>query len=911
MLVNAEALESRARGMTIVPERLPKSLFDARPAADQAVLQIYYHLDGGGAFYLLSVAVEALSSAERDDILDSLPIPNGVRRLDLALSGNGADLRLHFYNRNYLAAIVAACNAMGNPVSPSRAFPITGGHRLRAGSQPAQVQVVHVSQPDPLAPVVLLRVEPIGDYSTYTIALDSSAFGSLDPAFQPVIDPLLAEVGFKFRPGCFNTNCAPEWSGSPPPVEQPVIDYLAKDYDSFRHTMMAAMSARVPGWEPTSEADLDQVLIGLFSAAADELSDYQDRVMNEAYLATARKRVSLARHARLMDYHIHQGNQASTWLVLEAAEEMPPMVAHPVQEGLEVWAGREMKDAARLFTTQQPTFVCPMLNRIGLYAWGGAVRSLEAGATSADLSFFLGAVPFTDHATALAMQTLIRSGRFPRLVVQEWLNPRTGWPAGRAVGKRQMLRLRPETATATVDPVTLASASPVWFVRVSWEPEDALRQTYCFGVDCDGVDVDHVSLFHGNVVRACHGQWRSAVFKEPGAVLGAGEYSYRRVAPWGTVCELPDRDLAYLDTPPGGDAPPLSTLLVTVQLPSAPARVWLEVPTLVHSGSDDPNGNHFLVETDEERRSVVRFGQGNAPAIAGDNRCCGGDAAGAGGIQGSVSGRELPENSIVLCRYQVGRGLDGNVGADMLVQYDPATLLPAGTLLRSCWNPFNVSNGRAPEPAMEIVRRVPEAYRARQLRAVTLDDYARRAQEVPGVSRASARYAWTGSWRTVQVTIDPAGTAVLDEPLRTAVRRHLNAVRLIQEDLEILPPRFVPLEIHVKLCAHAEYWPEDLRFVLQQEFSDGWTPDGRMAFFHPDRWTFAQSLRTSQVIGLVESVAGVDHVIAVTMRRRIGGTVAGGEGITDLAPNEIIQVMNDPDHMELGSIDFDIRGGRR
>ena len=88
--------------------------------------------------------------------------------------------------------------------------------------------------------------------------------------------------------------------------------------------MVEAMTERVPNWQPTSEADLDQVLLDLFSAAADELSDYQDRVMNEAYLSSARKRVSLARHARLMDYHIHQGNQASTVLALEFDLSMEP-----------------------------------------------------------------------------------------------------------------------------------------------------------------------------------------------------------------------------------------------------------------------------------------------------------------------------------------------------------------------------------------------------------------------------------------------------------------------------------------------------------------------------------------------------------------------------------------------------------
>ena len=180
----------------------------------------------------------------------------------------------------------------------------------------------------PPADVLNLVVRPIGDYSTYTLGT-----GPAVPGF----DPVFAEVGFKFRPGCFSTNCAPDWTPAPPAVTDPAIDYLAKDFDSFRHVAMGWMQARVPGWTPTSEADLSQVLLSLMSAAADELSDYQDRVVNEAYLATARSRVSLARHARLLDYHVHQGNQASAWIALEliaGAEILPG-------EPIEVWAGRE------------------------------------------------------------------------------------------------------------------------------------------------------------------------------------------------------------------------------------------------------------------------------------------------------------------------------------------------------------------------------------------------------------------------------------------------------------------------------------------------------------------------------------------------------------------------------------------
>ena len=42
-------------------------------------------------------------------------------------------------------------------------------------------------------------------------------------------------------------------------------------------------------------------------------------------------------------------------------------------------------------------------------------------------------------------------------------------------------------------------------------------------------------------------------------------------------------------------------------------------------------------------------------------------------------------------------------------------------------------------------------------------DYIKRAEELPEVSQAVASYAWTGSWRTVRVAIDPAGTIELKD----------------------------------------------------------------------------------------------------------------------------------------------------
>lgn len=918
-----EALAERAQKLTTIPTELTVAEFGALTAACQAALAPLYPVVAGKR--VLAKAVTALTVTERYQILECRNLANGIKLVFVSIAAGEARLEVEFFNRNYLKKIIDKYNAESllNPSVARRIFSISGGHRLIAGAAAGQVQVRTIAKsadfddPNSTQPTTLvLTVTPIGDYSTYTLSVNVGEFPAADLV---IMDPVFNEIDFKFRPGCFNVNCAPDWDAAPRPPNEPVIDYLAKDYNSFRHTMISALMQRVPDWQPSSEADLDEVLLDLFSAAADELSDYQDRVMNEAYLASARKRVSLARHARLMDYHIHQGNQASTWLAVEVKlnQASEPQVGATRQyflaDTFEVWSGRSTQDASSIvFLPRARQRVHQLVNRMGLYTWSDSIPSLAAGDTTADLTLFDDVTPATDQASALVVQTLIRSGVITRLLVQEHLNPTTGTVNGLNPRRRELLRLRPgdEGAEAMFDPTTGPPASAKWFVRVRWAEQDKLRSNYCFTVDCNGTGkVENVSLFHGNLVEVHQGRLRTAIFKEPGGLLaGPTESYYERVGrwdlrddestgKWGAICALPDHPLAYRNTEPGGDVPPLSTLAVSVQQPGGGLDPWDEVPSFIHSDDSDENGDHFVVETDEERLSYIRFGNGK-------------------------NGKELPENAEVHCTYQVGDGLDGNIGLDRLINFDPAAnaflklqagvLAPApladGNIIRT-GNPFDVTNGRAPEPAATIIRRAPEAYRVRQLRAITLQDYINRAEELPAVSRAAARYAWTGSWRTVQIAIDPVGTIVLTEAARLDIARYLNAVRLIGEDLEIRPPQFVPLEIHVSLCAGVDYWAEDLKAILEQELSDGWTPDGRMAFFHPDLWTFGQQLKASQIIGRILAAEGVEHIIAVTMRRWNGPATLSDE-ITTVAFNEILQVVNDPDHQEKGFIDFDVQGGR-
>ena len=799
---------------------------------------------------------------ERADQLAGL----GLNGLDFVLvtlpasSPPEAHLELHFHSDSRVADILASA------MDPRSIFPITGGHRVRAGAGTGEVQV-HQILAGGAGHVLRLVVRPIGDYSTYTLSVQ---FADMDPMFS--------DIDFKFRPGCFSL-CAPDWPAPPPPSDEPIIDYLAKDYDSFRHVLMTAMQQRVPGWEPTSETDLSQVLISLFSAAADELSDYQDRVASEAYLASARNRVSLARHGRLMDYHLHQGSQAETWLAVTVTSSA--VIDLPV--GFECWAGRDEQDEdAEVFLSRTRRPMHHLVNAMRLYTWSGTRPGLAAGATSADLELAVAGQPAADE-----VRDLIRDGTVTDLLIQEHLNPLTLRQPGRDPGKRQLLRLLPNSAASNRDPVTGG-----WYVHLEWRNEDRLRSDYCFSVLTeDGLASDEVSLFHGNLVTVHHGRGRAVVFKEAGDLLtGPGERHLERTERWGALCRLPAEDrLLYRQTVPRSEEVPLTTLDLPLEERGADPRVsvipsggvpqpWEEAISLVNCADGD---DCFTVETDEQGRSVVRFGDG-------------------------INGRRLPAGAEVHCWYQIGSALDGNVGADRLVRFDGA----GHPAVSEVWNPFDVTNGVAPELREEAIRNIPEAYRTRQLRAVTLGDYVRRAEELPGVSRASARYAWTGSWRTVQIAIDPKETDVLAPALRLDIARHLEAVRLIGEDLEVRPPRFVPLDIEVRLCVDAEVWPEDVRTFLEQEFSDGFTTDGRMGFFHPDRWTFGQFLYASEIFGRLHQVAGVDHAISVSMRRFDAVTPGTGD-VIEVTANEIIQVRNDPDHKELGMIRFDLQGGRQ
>lgn len=773
---------------------------------------------------------------------------NGIDFVLVQLSPAGApteaDLEVHFFNDWNLAALAAA--ALTHPHQIAAILPISGGERILAGPVSGQVQVTAVSHPS--SGILSLVVQPIGDYSVYTLTVQQNGF-----------DPILSDIDFRFRPGCFSSDCAPRTNYQPAPSE-PQIDYLAKDYASFQHTLISAMMQRVPNWQAVSEADFDEVLIDLFAAAGDELSDYQDRVMNEAYLGLARKRVSLRRLAKLMDYFIHEGSQATTTLAIDTQDTGTYLLPSLSR----AWSGPDPKlPNAAVFVSTADQTLWGVVSRISMYTWSDVVPALAAGATSADLSF-------STAATANQVAGWIQSGALSRLLIEEWLNPSTGHAADRDPQKRQILHLTRQ-ATVLQDPVTLA-----WIVRVIWQPEDQLKANYCFVVQCPNGTVRDVSMFHGNLVDMVQGLYQTAVYYAPGTPLPDSSSFYYETLPSGaSLCRLPNLPVLWQQSTPGGYDEPHSTVQVAV-VPSIGQPNWIEEHDLIHSTASDPD---YVVETDENLRSLVRFGDG-------------------------ANGELLPEDAVVTCHWLSGYGPDGNVGADCLAHFDS----PAPSAI--CWNPFDITNGLAPETPATIIRRVPEAYLYLQQRAVNLADYVARAEEVPGVQAAFASYAWSGSWRTVRVAVEPEGSFTLSETLREAVEQRLDALHLIGEDLEIRAPEFVPLKITVALCVSSDFWIEQVAPIVTQAFSDGYTADGRTAFFNPSRWTFGQPLYASEIEGVLQAIQGVEHVISILIQQWWRPWIESSE-VMQVEPNQIIEVQSDPSRIEMGWIDFQFEGGRQ
>jgi hypothetical protein len=739
-------------------------------------------------------------------------------------------------------------------------------------------------------------VNQAGDFSIYTLRLVKDVDNADPPGG---FDPMLSAVDFSFKVECgTDFDCAPVRVCPPEPRLEPEIDYLAKDYNSFRQLMLDRMAAIMPQWRERNAADLGIALVELLAYLGDHLSYQQDAIGTEAYLGTARRRVSVRRHARLVDYRMHDGCNARTWVQVQVT---PPNVSLPQgtqlltlvpgQATLIAPASPEYQQALianpEIFETLQKVTLYHNHNQLKFYTWGESECCLPKGATRATLQGSL---------------TNLRVGDF--LVFKEVLGPKTGQPQDADPSHRVAVRLTSVDAKRQ-DPLGGRFAHPpnnnsVDITEIAWSVDDALPFVLCISSKTDKdhgqISMPDVSIALGNIVLVDHG--RSIAGESLGSV--PAPRLFRAPVSTGDRCaesppvavppryrpllkEEPLTFAAALDPAASAraamqqslpDALPAITLHSTSTTKSAD---WHPVRDLLDSAADKTD---FVAEVETDGSAILRFG---------DNQY----------------GLRPDAGTAFSANYRVGNGTRGNVGAEAI--HHIVTVV-AG-IDRVC-NPLPAQGGTEPESIEDVRQRAPSAFRT-QKRAVTSQDYATVVERNPDVQRAAARFRWTGSWRTVFVTADRWGGAHVDEKFGNKVRGDLERYRMAGHDVDLDEPVYVSLEIEMHVCAKADYFRADVKQALLDVFNNRVRPDGQRGVFHPDKFTFSQTVYLSPLYAAAQAVEGVESV-DITVFQRQGDSRSSGlkDGKIVLNRLEIARLDNDRNFPEHGVFNLIVEGGK-
>jgi hypothetical protein len=765
-------------------------------------------------------------------------------------------------------------------------FAIEGGRRMRD----LRITAVEL-QPDASA---LLYLSAEGDASFYTLRL----LGEL-----PGVDPRYASVRFSFKidcPGELDCTTSCHDTQPDPPAPAPKLDYLAKDYASFRQLLLERLSLTLPSWRERHLPDVGVALVELLAYVGDQLSYRQDAVATEAYLNTARLRTSVRRHARLVDYPMHEGCNARAWVVLcvdrdvsweTARVRFTTRIAGLSEGMIDERTAQAAEQPYQVFLPVSPEpklHLRAALGRIRFYTWGGEQCSIARGATSATLRI--------DGESATPPLWV---GQI--LLFEEVVGPRTGRAAEADPTHRHVVRLT--RVSSARDPLLSEQAAALY--DVCWDEADALPFAMCLSSldpEAGCAPIHDVSIARGNVILVDHGDF----FEEDLGEVGSEPMIARCEGPLRTAFQdelaapfeprLTRVGLSFVAAYSGGPAsaalrsdptralPSIALTSTLVRDPacgtdSHPLR-WQPRRDLLASSGDDL---HFVVDNDDDGISSLRFGDG-------------------------VGGRRPAPQQHFRARYRVGNGPAGNVASEAIAQLI-VTGEPAGGVHVRVRNPLPAQGGVAPEPVDEVRERAPYALHARRERAIVADDYAELAQrELASMQQTTAALRWTGSWYEALVGLDPLHGEHTPPALLASATSTLERYRRIGHDLRVAPAHYVSLWVELSICVE----PHSLRaHVAQAAQRELIGRKGSPAFFAPDQLSFAQRISLSALVARVQAVTGV-HEVIVQRFERLGegdrGELDAGELVLDTL--DVARLDNDPARPENGLLTLHLRGGR-
>lgn len=835
------------------------------------------------------------------------------------------------------------------PISEKN-FVITGGQRI-TDIRVVDIEVCRAAGKD-LDDCLTVRVNRPGDFSPYTlriVELDQRGY----PTNRPMrgFDRRFAHIVFSFKAGCpSDLDCLPKSACATAPSTAIDINYLAKDYASFRQMILDRMALTIPDWQERHVPDIGIALVEVLAYAADHLSYLQDAVATEAYLDTARQRISVRRHARLVDYRMHEGCNARAWAHVKT-------IGGPVtfkKSEVAFIAGLRSSAPAGIMTRETLRRLNPQPgkyavfeplgegdlilreahNTIFFYTWGDFECCLPKGATNASLiDEYLPQPPKPPtqpgypYKPAPPPKPPVEPKRKLKLqcgdvlIFEEVISPKTGEAADADLTRRHavlLTRVTPDKDELTGQPI----------LEIEWAAEDALPFTFCISAtgsapDCE--KLENVTVARGNILLVDHGR-----------TIGAGVVDDRVDEDLGTVpqeetsalCEnvscapevaivagryrpvLEETPLTYSECPSfesitdeteefDEDPCPKKEISATSLMRQDPRLALPEIKLTSNIPSDpciwewQPRYDLFGSLNDDLNYVVEIDNRGRAQLRFSQNEM----------------GRAPIAGEHFKARYRIGNGVAGNVGAEAISHIMLKNSVSGVQLLPR--NPIAASGGADPESTNQVRLFAPYAFRADLQRAITAEDYGTLAQRHPRVQRAMAVLRWTGAWYEVNVAIDPKEQTEATKKLLDEVECLLRPFRRIGHDVRVTAATYVPLDVEMRVCVKPSYLAGHVKAELLDLFSNRVLPDARLGFFHPDNLTFGSGIMISKLIALAHSATGVENVIVTRLQRYReppGRELA--DGILPIGPLEIARLDNDLNSPENGRIAFNMTGGR-
>jgi hypothetical protein len=832
----------------------------------------------------------------------------------------------------------------------------------------------HYSEDPELDDRLEVQLDRGGDFSTYTVRMvERDQHGR--PTAQPMrgFDRRYSEAAVSFGANCdTHLDCAAPVPCPTPEPQAPAIDYLAKDYLGFRRLMLDRLAVLIPEWRERHVPDLGIALVELLAYVGDHLSYYQDAVATEAYLEPARERISVRRHARLVDYRLHEGCNARAFVCvvtdadlsferdrcffITAYEGAPPADQPLSAAGLSSVPRESYEVFEPLRGTAGPILLRRGHSRIRFYTWGDRECCLPRGATSVTLldEWEAGAPQGQDERpVALRPNDL--------LLLEEVRGPRTGDPADADPSRRQVVRLT--RVHRDVDRLT-----GTHIVDVEWSAEDALRFALCIsstGRPPECKPLGDVSVACGNVLVVDHGRTLAPPedlgqvpgrplpttcdpCDETGGGFVAGRYRPRLTGTpltFGEPAPPHAPAVRLLDQDPRRAVPHVG-LQVIPPLPdhSGPLFTSRELgdPALLIAALRDPPNDRARELRARRSPATVALLHGDAgdpsPALVdalrgeltgwleawspefdllssqGDDRHFVVETDNEGIAQLRFGDGDLgraPEvGAEMLATYRVGNGPAGNVGAETITRLVLVGEQVSGVALQ-VRNPLAARGGTPPESIAEAKLMAPGAFQSELARAITPADYAALAQGDPRIQGAAVTLAWTGSWYEVQVAVDQIGEEAAEPSLCDRTRARLERFRRIGHDLRVAGARLVPIDLALVVCVLPHFGRGEVKRALLEVLGTGRLADGRLGFFHPDSLEFGGAIELSRIVAAAQAVPGVESVTVERLERLFEGPdFELEEGVLRLAPDEIARLSNDPSFPEHGRLRLTLRGGR-